>query len=43
MMEAVDFLLNNIYVRFGNTLDRQVAGITMGTNCAPLIEYLDNI
>ena len=40
MIEAVNFLLDNIYVRFGNKVDRQVVGIPMGTNCAPLIADL---
>ena len=30
------FLLDNIYIRFGTTLNRQIVGIPMGTNCAPL-------
>ena len=38
--EAIYFLLDNIYVRFGKTLYRQVIGIPMGTNCAPLIADL---
>ena len=40
MMEAVNILLDNIYVRFGNKVYRQVVGISMGTNCAPLITDL---
>ena len=31
------FLLENIYFRFGNKLYRQIVGIPMGTNCAPLV------
>ena len=38
--EALTFLLDNIYVRFGNTTYRQVIGIPMGTNCAPLVADL---
>ena len=34
------FLLDNIYVRFGDTVYRQVIGILMGTNCAPLVADL---
>ncbi len=34
------FLLDNIYIRYGNTVYRQVVGIPMGTNCAPLIADL---
>ena len=38
--EALGFLLDNIYVRYGNTTYRQVIGIPMGTNCAPLVADL---
>ena len=31
------FLLDNIYIRFGSKLYRQIVGIPMGTNCAPLV------
>ena len=40
MCEALIYLLDNIYIRFGNKLYRQIVGIPMGTNCAPLIAYL---
>ena len=33
--EALTFLLD-IFIRFGTKLYRQVVGIPMGTNCAPL-------
>ena len=36
MCEALIYLLDNIYIRFGTKLYRQIVGITMGTNCAPL-------
>ena len=36
MIESVNFLLDNIFIRFGNKVYRQVFGIPMGTNCAPL-------
>ena len=32
--------LANIYIRFGNKLYRLSVGITMGTNCAPLVADL---
>ena len=32
---AIDILIDNIYVRFGSSVFRQVIGITMGTNRAP--------
>ena len=38
--EALTFLLDNIYIRFGSKLYRQIVGIPMGTNCAPLLAYL---
>ena len=34
------FLLDNIYIRFGSKLYRQIVGIPMYTNCAPLIADL---
>ena len=40
MCEALIYLLNNIFIRFGTKLYRQIVGIPMGTNCAPLIAYL---
>ena len=40
MITALEFLLDNIFVRFGNNVYRQVIGIPMGTNCAPLIADL---
>ena len=33
-------LLDNIYMRFGTKLYRQIVGISMGTNCAPLVADL---
>ena len=40
MCEALIFLLDNIYIRFGTNLYRQIVGISMGTNCAPLVADL---
>ena len=40
MCEALTFLLDNIYIRFGSQLYRQIVGIPMGTNCAPLVADL---
>ena len=37
---ALEFLLDNIFVRFGDSVYRQIIGIPMGTNCAPLIADL---
>ena len=38
--EALTFLLDNIYIRLGSKLCRQIVGIPMGTNCAPLVADL---
>ena len=38
--EALTFLLDNIYIRFGSKSYRQIVGIPMGTNCAPLVADL---
>ena len=49
----VEFLIDNIFVKFGGHLFCQVIGILMGTNCAPLLadlflysyesDFLDNM
>ena len=36
----IEFLVDNIYVRFGGQLFRQIVGIPMGTNSAPLLADL---
>ena len=38
--EALIFLFDNIYIRFGSKLYRQIVGIPMGSNCAPLVANL---
>ena len=38
--DALTFLLDNIFIRFGTKLYKQVVGIPMGTNCAPLVADL---
>ena len=38
--DALTFLLDNIFIPFGTKLYRQVVGIPMGTNCAPLVADL---
>ena len=38
--DTLSFLLDNIYIRFGTKLYRQIVGILMGTNCAPLVADL---
>ena len=40
MCEALISPLDNIYIRFGTKLYRQIVGIPMGTNCAPLVADL---
>ena len=51
--KMIEFLIDNIFVQFGGRLFRQVIGIPMGTDCAPLLadlflysyenEFLDNM
>ena len=36
----IEFLVDNVYVRFEGQLFRQMTGIPMGTNCAPLLADL---
>ena len=38
--EALIYLLDNIYIRFGTKSYRQIVGIPMDTNCAPLVADL---
>ena len=38
--DALSFLLDNIYIRFGTKLYRQIVGIPMSTNCATLVADL---
>ena len=38
--DALWYLLDNIYIRCGNKLYRQIVGIPMGTKCAPLVADL---
>ena len=38
MCDALHYLLDNIFIRFDSKLYRQIVGIPMGTNCAPLAE-----
>ena len=40
MCEALIYLLDNIYIRFGTKLYRQIFSIPMGTNRAPLVADL---
>ena len=38
--DALVYLLDNIFIRFGTRLYRQTIGIPMGTYCAPLVADL---
>ena len=38
--EVLIYLLDNIYIRFGTKLYRQILGIPMDTNCAQLVADL---
>ena len=38
--EVLIYLLDDIYIRFGIKVYRQIVGIPMGTNCAPLVADL---
>ena len=38
--DALVYLLDNIFIRFGTKLHRQIVGIPMDTNCTPLVADL---
>ena len=38
--DTLTFLLDHIFIQFGTNLYRQVVGIPIGTNCAPLVADL---
>ena len=40
MCDALNYLLDKIFIRFRSKLYRQIVGIPMGTNCAPLVADL---
>jgi hypothetical protein len=40
VISMLEFLIDNIYVSFGEILFQHVVGIPMGTNCAPLLADL---
>ena len=40
MCDALYYLLYNIFIRFGSKLYRQIVGIPISTNCAPLVADL---
>ena len=38
--DALSYILDNIYIRFGTKVYRQIVGIPMGTNCASIVADL---
>ena len=38
--QALHFLLDNIFIRFGSKLYRQIVGIPVGTYCVPIVADL---
>ena len=40
IFDALHYLLDNTFIRFGSKLYKQIVGISMGTNCAPLVADL---
>ena len=40
MCDALHYVLDKIFIGFGLKLYREIVGIPMGTNCAPLVAYL---
>ena len=40
MCDALHYFLDNIFIRFGSKLYRQIVGIPIGTNCASLVADL---
>ena len=38
--DALHYLLDNIFIRFGSNLYRQIVGIPMATTCAPFVADL---
>ena len=40
MCDALHYLLDKIFIRFGSKLYRQLVDIAMGSNCAPLVADL---
>ena len=39
-INMLEFLIDNIFVFFGGRVFQQTVGISMGTNCAPLLADL---
>ena len=43
LVEQIKFLMDNIYIQIRNKIFRQMIGIPMGTDCAPLLANLFSI
>ena len=40
MCDALHYLFDSIFISFGSKVYRQIVGIPMGTDCAPLVADL---
>ena len=40
VIKMLEYLIDNIFVKFGGRIFQQTIGIPMGTNCAPLLDDL---
>ena len=40
LLEMIEYLIDNIYIKVGSKVFRQQVGIPMGTDCAPLLANL---
>ena len=40
LVEMFNFLIDNVYIQVGSAVYQQTIGISMGTDCAPLVTNL---
>ena len=40
VIKMLEYLIHNIFVQFGGRIFQQTIGVSMGTNCAPLLADL---
>jgi hypothetical protein len=40
LKDSIKFLIDNVYIQNGDSLKRQILGMPMGTNCAPVLANL---
>ena len=40
LVERTEYLIDNVYIKVGNSVYRQTIGIPMGTDCAPQLANL---